>query len=103
MTPETFERLEASFCVVAAASLLLAFWILPLLVTALTPVCVISTGGMVAGQRKPRLSRAQVEAMWRTFHARVSDPLAAAGIPLPVTPGNQDGSAYGGLALEQRI
>jgi len=37
MAPETFARLEAYFLVLIAASLLLAFWILPLLVTALTP------------------------------------------------------------------
>lgn len=37
MTPETFVRLEVYFVVFAAASLLLAFWVLPLLVTALTP------------------------------------------------------------------
>lgn len=37
MTPETFERLEVYFIAFAAASLLLAFVILPLLVTALTP------------------------------------------------------------------
>jgi Na+/H+-dicarboxylate symporter len=37
MTPETFYRLEVYFIAFAAASLLLAFLILPLLVTALTP------------------------------------------------------------------
>jgi Na+/H+-dicarboxylate symporter len=37
MAPETFGRLEAYFVAFIAASLLLAFWILPLLVTALTP------------------------------------------------------------------
>ena len=37
------------------------------------------------------------------FHAHVSDPLAAAGIPLAVTPGNHDGSAYHGFELERRI
>ena len=37
MTPETFVRLEVYFVVFAAASVLLAFWILPLLVTAMTP------------------------------------------------------------------
>ncbi len=37
MTPETFVRLEAYFVAFAAAALLLAFWILPLLVTAMTP------------------------------------------------------------------
>jgi Na+/H+-dicarboxylate symporter len=37
MAPETFVRLEAYFVALVVASLLLAFWILPLLVTALTP------------------------------------------------------------------
>jgi len=37
MTGETFQRLQVYFVVFAAASLLLAFWILPLLVTAVTP------------------------------------------------------------------
>ena len=37
MTPETFVRLQVYFVAFAAASLLLAFWILPLFVTALTP------------------------------------------------------------------
>jgi hypothetical protein len=69
----------------------------------LKPDLVISTGDMVAGQRKPHLSGAEVEAMWRAFHAHVSEPLAAAGIPLAVTPGNHDGSAYGGFETERRI
>ena len=37
MQPDTLNRLEVYFTVFAVASLLLAFWILPLLVTALTP------------------------------------------------------------------
>jgi Na+/H+-dicarboxylate symporter len=37
MAPETFARLEVYFVAFVAASLLLAFWVLPLLVTALTP------------------------------------------------------------------
>ena len=37
MTGETLERLQVYFVVFAAASLLLAFWVLPLLVTAMTP------------------------------------------------------------------
>ncbi len=69
----------------------------------LKPDLVISTGDMVAGQRKPHLSRPQVEAMWAAFHAHVSSPLEAAGIPLAVTPGNHDGSAYDGFAAERRI
>jgi Calcineurin-like phosphoesterase len=67
------------------------------------PDLVISTGDMVAGQRRPHLSRSQVETMWGSFHAHVSDPLAQAGIPLAVTPGNHDGSAYDGFELERQI
>jgi Icc-related predicted phosphoesterase len=69
----------------------------------LKPDLVISTGDMVAGQRKPHLTRDQVEAMWHAFHSHVSEPLAKAGIPLAVTPGNHDGSAYHGFELERRI
>lgn len=69
----------------------------------LKPDLVISTGDMVAGQRIPHLSRAGVERMWDAFHAHVSDPLQAAGIPLAVTPGNHDASAYAGFRLERRI
>ncbi len=69
----------------------------------LKPDLVISTGDMVAGQRRPHLTRNQVEAMWRSFHAHVSEPLAKAGIPLAVTPGNHDGSAYHGFELERQM
>ncbi|WP_167853542.1 metallophosphoesterase family protein [Roseovarius aestuariivivens] len=70
---------------------------------ALEPDLVLSTGDMVAGQRRPHLSEAEIRAMWRGFHNAVTDPLAAAGIPLAVTPGNHDGSAYPGFELERRI
>ncbi|MBW6417803.1 metallophosphoesterase [Celeribacter sp. PS-C1] len=67
------------------------------------PDLVISTGDMVAGQRKPHLSEREVRAMWAGFHQAVTDPLTAAQIPLAVTPGNHDGSAYGGFELERAI
>ena len=69
----------------------------------LEPDIVISTGDMVAGQRKPHLSREEIEWMWEAFHEHVSDRLAAAGIPLAVTPGNHDGSAYHGFEHEREI
>ena len=69
----------------------------------LKPDLVISTGDMVAGQRRPHLSRVEVERMWSAFHAHVSERLAAAGIPLAVTPGNHDGSAYHGFERERRV
>ena len=67
------------------------------------PDLVISTGDMVAGQRKPVLGAGEVRAMWAAFHRVVSDPLAQAGIPLAVTPGNHDASAYGGFEGERKI
>lgn len=72
-------------------------------IVALSPDLVLSTGDMVAGQRLPPLSEVDVRAMWRAFHVAVSDPLARAGIPLAVTPGNHDASAYSGFEAERRI
>jgi predicted phosphodiesterase len=66
------------------------------------PDLVISTGDMIAGQRKaPKLATPELEAMWAAFHATVSDPLAAAGLPFLVTPGNHDASAYPGFEAER--
>ena len=72
-------------------------------IIALSPDLVLSTGDMVAGQRRPALTEAEVRAMWQGFHTAVTDPLARAGIPLAVTPGNHDGSAYHGFEAERRI
>lgn len=69
----------------------------------LEPDLVINTGDMVAGQRIPHLNRGQVERMWHAYHAHVSQPLLAAGIPVANTPGNHDGSAYSGFSLERSI
>lgn len=69
----------------------------------LDPDLVISTGDMVAGQRRPHLTEPEVREMWRAFHATVTEPLANSGIPLAVTPGNHDASAYGGFEDERRI
>lgn len=69
----------------------------------LKPDLVISTGDMVAGQRRPHLLRNEVEPMWHAFHEQVSEPLVSAGIPFAVTPGNHDGSAYKGFGLERAI
>jgi 3',5'-cyclic AMP phosphodiesterase CpdA len=71
---------------------------------ALKPDLVISTGDMVAGQRiAPPLSRAQMEAMWDAFHAHVSDPLAKAGLPFAVTPGNHDASSGERFRVEREV
>ncbi len=63
----------------------------------LKPDVVISTGDMVAGQR----GGLDYEGMWRAFHAAVSDPLAAAGIPFAVTPGNHDASGSANFVQER--
>ncbi len=68
----------------------------------LEPDLVISTGDMVAGQRRSLLPAERVAAMWRAFHETVTEPLAAAGIPFAVTPGNHDASAYPRFAAERR-
>lgn len=68
------------------------------------PDIVICTGDMVAGQRPtPKLTRKELETMWRSFGHSVSQPLQAAGIPLLVTPGNHDASAYPGYELERQV
>jgi hypothetical protein len=72
-------------------------------IVALKPDLVISTGDMVAGQRRPHLTEAEVRAMWDGFHRTVTAPLEAAGIPLAVTPGNHDASAYGGFERERQL
>jgi len=59
-------------------------------VVALAPDLVLSTGDMVAGQQ----DGLDYPAMWTGFHTAVSDPLAGAGLPFAVTPGNHDASGY---------
>jgi 3',5'-cyclic AMP phosphodiesterase CpdA len=54
----------------------------------LRPDLVVSAGDMVAGQRRGL----DYPAMWAAFHEVVTDPLARAGVPLAVTPGNHDAS-----------
>lgn len=69
----------------------------------LKPDLVISTGDMIAGQRlHPPLTAPAIEAMWTSFHATVTEPIAAARIPFAVTPGNHDASAYETFALERQ-
>jgi 3',5'-cyclic AMP phosphodiesterase CpdA len=69
---------------------------------ALRPDLVISTGDMVAGQRlAPPLSASEMAAMWDAFHHHVSEPLARAGLPFAVTPGNHDASSGPRFALER--
>lgn len=68
------------------------------LVEDVQPDLVVSTGDMVAGQR----AGLDYEGMWAGFHAAVSTPLASAGIPFAVTPGNHDASA-GAAFFGERI
>lgn len=66
------------------------------------PDLVISTGDMIAGQRGgPKLTTPELDAMWVSFHAAVSDPFAEAGVPFLFTPGNHDASAYPGFEAER--
>ncbi|MCA9564376.1 MAG: metallophosphoesterase [Myxococcales bacterium] len=67
--------------------------------TELNPDVVLSAGDMVAGQK----AGLDYDAMWDAFHEAVSDPLAEAGIPFAVTPGNHDASGYSGYAGERAI
>jgi len=65
----------------------------------LRPDLVLATGDLVAGQK----AGLDYRAMWKGFHAVVTEPLEKAGIPLAVTAGNHDGSAYPRYALERKI
>ena len=70
---------------------------------ALQPDLVLCTGDMVAGQRARPLARAELEAMWTSFHAHVSDPIARAGLPFAVTPGNHDAALGANFALDRAV
>jgi 3',5'-cyclic AMP phosphodiesterase CpdA len=71
-------------------------------IKALGPDLVISAGDLVAGQKQPELGRQELDAMWRGFDEAVYEPLQEAGIPLLVTPGNHDGSAFPAFASERQ-
>lgn len=66
------------------------------------PDFVMVAGDMIAGQ-SPRLPDSTVQAMWRAFDAAVQAPLRRADIPLVVTLGNHDGSAYPAHARDRRL
>jgi len=63
------------------------------------PDLVISTGDHIAGQKKGL----NYKAMWKSFHQTVTTPLRKANIPLAMTPGNHDASAYRSFLLEREI
>lgn len=62
---------------------LLPFW---------QPDLVLCGGDMVAGQ-DPRLSSAEIQAMWAAFDQHVAAPLRQAGVPFGFTIGNHDASS----------
>lgn len=68
----------------------------------LQPDLVVCTGDMIAGQQQPRLDQDWLDRMWAGFNLTLADPFRRAGIPLLVTPGNHDGSAYPEYALERQ-
>lgn len=71
---------------------------------ALRPDLVISTGDMVAAQRlSPPMAQDEVLAMWQAFDRHVTRPLAEAGLPFAVTPGNHDASNGQRFALERAL
>ena len=67
----------------------------------LEPDLVIITGDMVAGQIRNLANEDLPKAMWSAFHDEVTNPIADAGIPLVVTPGNHDASALPTYSLER--
>ncbi|MEX2611643.1 MAG: metallophosphoesterase [Gemmatimonadota bacterium] len=70
--------------------------------TSWRPDLVLVAGDMVAGQ-SAGLSDSTVRAMWDAFDAAVAAPLRAAGIPLVVTMGNHDASAYPAHARDRAL
>ena len=70
-------------------------------ILAMKPVAVLSAGDMVAGQKQPKLDRAWLDEMWSVFNAEIRAPLANAGVPFLITPGNHDGSAFPAFQLER--
>ncbi|QUS61256.1 metallophosphoesterase [Synechocystis sp. PCC 7338] len=66
------------------------------LIPSLQPDLVLCSGDMVAGQ-SPKLTNAQIQAMWDAFDGVVAQPLRQARIPFGFTLGNHDASG----ALDQ--
>ena len=66
------------------------------------PDLVLIAGDMIAGQA-PQLADSVVRAMWAAFDSTVTNPLRTAGIPLVITVGNHDASAYPAHARDRRL
>lgn len=71
-------------------------------IVAMKPDLVLSAGDMVAGQSPSGLDDDTLEAMWRSFETSFIAPLVAAHIPLAVTAGNHDASAYPGFERDRQ-
>lgn len=66
------------------------------------PDLVLAAGDLIAGQA-PQLPDSAVRAMWTAFDSTVAAPLREARIPLVVTLGNHDASAYPAHARDRRL
>jgi hypothetical protein len=71
-------------------------------IVAMAPDLVLSAGDMVAGQAPSGLEDETLEAMWTAFADSFIAPLNAAGLPLAVTAGNHDASAYPGFERDRQ-
>ncbi len=60
------------------------------------PDLVLCSGDMVAGQSL-KLSRTEVQAMWKAFDQQVFQPIRSTELPFAFTMGNHDASSYKGL------
>lgn len=65
----------------------------------LKPDAVLVTGDMASGEKKGL----DYKAMWKGFRDTVTMPLTQANIPLLVSPGNHDASAWKGFEIERKI
>src|SRR5690606_35265958 len=77
-------------------------WVVRQITETWRPDVVLVAGDMVAGQ-SPELTDSAVWAMWAAFDSVVATPLREARIPLVVTVGNHDASAYPAHARDRRI
>lgn len=65
----------------------------------LKPDAVLVTGDMASGEKKGL----DYKAMWKGFRDTVTLPLTQANIPMLVSPGNHDASAWKGFEIERKI
>lgn len=65
----------------------------------LKPDAVLVTGDMASGEKKGL----DYKAMWKGFRDTVTLPLIQSNIPMLVSPGNHDASAWKGFEIERKI